>query len=220
VGALAAEVMSVAAPAAAPQAAMVDVAFAVQGDTLPREYRRALARTLLGALPWLAEQSPPAAVHRLNLSSGGEASRALLSRRTRLMLRVPRERAHDAARLAGRQLCVEGHALRLGDAHVRELLPWGTLYAHFVAGAEDDDEAAFLRRIESELAALGVRCRTICGRAQGTDAGRLRGFSVMLDGLSAADALRMQERGLGAHRELGCGVFVPHKSASAVGAPD
>jgi CRISPR-associated protein Cas6 len=200
------------------QAAMVDVAFAVRGDVLPREYRRALAQAVVLALPWLSSQQPPAAVHRLNLSTGGGDASALLSRRTRLTLRVRRERAADALRLAGARLSIDGHELSLGEAHVRELLPWGTLYAHFVA-SEQDDEAAFLRCIESELAALGVSCRAICGRAQRADAGRLHGYSVMLDGLSAADALRMQERGLGAHRELGCGVFVPHKSAAAVGAP-
>jgi hypothetical protein len=40
----------------------------------------------------------------------------------------------------------------------------------------------------------------------------------MLDGLSREGALRMLDCGLGGHRRLGCGVFVPHKSAAAVGA--
>jgi CRISPR-associated protein Cas6 len=199
------------------QAAMVDLAFAVQGDVLPRDHRRSLAEAVLRALPWLAGLQPRAGLHRLNVSGTGVAQ-VLLSRRTRLVLRLPRERAQEAARLAGMHLDIDGHGLRLGEAHVRELLPWGTLYAHFVA-TEESDEAAFLRAVEAELETLGVSCRAICGRAQAVEAGRLHGYSVMLDGLSAADALRMQEQGLGAHRELGCGVFVPHKSAAAVGAP-
>jgi len=196
---------------------MVDLAFAVQGDVLPRDHRRSLAEAVLRALPWLAGLQPRAGLHRLNVSGTG-AAQVLLSRRTRLVLRLPRERAQEAARLAGMHLDIDGHGLRLGEAHVRELLPWGTLYAHFVA-TEESDEAAFLRAVEAELETLGVSCRAICGRAQAVEAGRLHGYSVMLDGLSAADALRMQEQGLGAHRELGCGVFVPHKSAAAVGAP-
>jgi hypothetical protein len=39
----------------------------------------------------------------------------------------------------------------------------------------------------------------------------------MLHGLGAADSLAVQEAGLGAHRALGCGLFVPHKSVVAVG---
>jgi hypothetical protein len=42
------------------------------------------------------------------------------------------------------------------------------------------------------------------------------GYSLMLDGLSPADSLRVLEAGLGRHRRLGCGLFVPHKSAAAV----
>jgi hypothetical protein len=40
----------------------------------------------------------------------------------------------------------------------------------------------------------------------------------MLDGLTVEDSLRVLESGLGAHRRLGCGVFVAHRSAVAVGA--
>jgi hypothetical protein len=39
----------------------------------------------------------------------------------------------------------------------------------------------------------------------------------MLHGLRARDSLRVLEQGLGEHRLMGCGVFVPHKSAAAVG---
>jgi hypothetical protein len=46
----------------------------------------------------------------------------------------------------------------------------------------------------------------------------LAGYSLLLDGLSPEHALRVMCTGLGAHHELGCGLFVPHKSAAAVGA--
>jgi CRISPR-associated protein Cas6 len=198
---------------------MVDVAFALEADdlpSLPLRHRQALAEALERALPWLAGAAG-AGVHRLNVSAGG-GPRALLSRRTRLTLRVPRSRADEVAALAGTELAVGAQRLRLGGPHVRELLPWGTLYAHFVA-ADDGDEGAFLEAVGRELEALGVPCRAICGRRQELEAGALQGFSLMLDGLSPADALRVLERGLGPHRELGCGVFVPHKSAAAVGMP-
>ena len=200
-----------------PGAAMVDVAFPVAGDALPREHRRLLADALDERLPWLAAL-PGAGAHRLNVSAGGGAQ-ALLSQRTRLTLRVPRERAADAATLAGSPLLLGATRLRLGEPRQRELLPWGTLYAHVVAADDGGDELAFLQAMESELAALGVDCRPICGRLQLLEAGALRGYSLMLDRLDPADSLRVLEAGLVAHRRLGCGLFVPHKSAAAVGAP-
>jgi CRISPR-associated protein Cas6 len=44
------------------------------------------------------------------------------------------------------------------------------------------------------------------------------GYSLMLHELSPDDSLRMQAIGLGKERKFGCGIFVPHKSAAAVGA--
>jgi CRISPR-associated protein Cas6 len=90
------------------------------------------------------------------------------------------------------------------------------LYAHFVA-AGDGDELAFLDAVAAELSALGVACRSICGRRQVVEGGALQGYSLMLDGLNAAGALRVLEAGIGRHRRWGCGIFVPHKSAVAVG---
>ena len=204
-----------------PSASMLDLAFAVDGGegggALPREHRRALADALERALPWLATQAG-AGIHRLNVSAGG-GPQALLSHRTRLTLRVPRERADDARALEGATLDLAGHALQVGAAHERELLPWGTLYAHVVASDEGADELAFLQVVQAELVALGVAGRPICGRPQAMEADRLHGYSLMLDGLSAEGALRLLEAGLGPHRRLGCGLFVPHKSAAAVGAP-
>lgn len=199
-------------------AAVVDVAFLLQGQTLAlaRDHRHALAAALTQALPWLAG-TPGAGVHRLNVSAGG-GTMALLSQRTRLTLRLPRGRAADAVHLSGQTLQVAGTALPLGAAQVRELLPHGTLYAHLVA-AESNDELAFLQAVQTETQTLGLACRPICGRHQITEAGTLQGFSLMLDGLNAAHALRLLETGIGTHRLLGCGVFVPHKSAAAVGAP-
>lgn len=107
-----------------PTAAMVDLAFALEGRVLPREHRELLATALEAALPWLAE-TPGAGVHRLNLAHGAGAQ-ALLSLRTKLVLRVPRERADDAAALVGATLDLGGHPLRVGALHARELLPWGT----------------------------------------------------------------------------------------------
>jgi CRISPR-associated protein Cas6 len=195
---------------------MIDLAFALEGDALPREHRGLLAAAVEAALPWLAD-APGAGVHRLNVSAGG-GPQALLSGRTRLTLRVPRERADDAMALADRELQLGASLLRVGSAHVRELLPYSALYAHLVA-ADDADEVAFTDVIFTELKALEVSCRAICGRHQVAEGGAIQGFSLMLDGLNAVHSMRVLEVGLGPQRRLGCGLFVPHKSSVAVGTP-
>lgn len=200
----------------APGGARMDMVFPLHGSALPRDHRLLLGRALAQALPALADD-PQAAVHPVRLVPGS-GERALLSARARLVLRVARDRVETVGALAGRALQIEGEELRLGPPQLRELLPHTTLYAHFV-DAGDADEAAFLERIGEELTRLGVRGQRVCGRAQqvqGPDRA-LHGFSLMLHGLRPQASLRVLEQGLGPHRWMGCGVFVPHRSAAAVG---
>ena len=197
-----------------PLASKVDVRYALQGKALVREHRVALAAALEAMLPWLSDPEQ-AGTHRINTVTGvGQV--ALLSQRASLRLRVRRERLAELTPLSGATIDVGGFVLHLSDAPaVRELLPYGTLYSHLVT-SQDDDELAFLQTVGRELDALGVTCRPICGRRQliEGDGEPLLGYSLMLDGLTTVGSLRVLETGLGRHRRLGCGIFVPHKSAA------
>jgi len=195
---------------------VVDVAFALRGEALPRDPACALAAALAARLPWLADPAQ-CAVHKVKLVAG-HAALALLSNRTRLIVRVPRGRLADLATLAGATLDVQGQRVQLGAPQVHELVLHGTLYAHLVASGHDD-ELAFLAEAEQALTGLGVRGRLICGRrgqVQAGAAGTRSGFSLMIDGLSQEHSLRLQMHGLGPLRTLGCGVFVAHRSAAAL----
>lgn len=195
----------------------VDVAFALEGRSLPRDHAQALADALAAHLPWLVGH-PTAGVHPVKVVPGN-GPQGWLSQRARLLLRVPRSREAELTALAGCTLGVAGSALRLGPPSPHRLLPHGTLYAYFVA-ARSDDETAFMQDVHAELEALRIDAHTVCGKRQQRDssAGTLVGFSLMLHGLSAADSLTVQGVGIGPCRALGCGLFVPHKSAAAVGA--
>jgi CRISPR-associated protein Cas6 len=203
----------------APLASRVDLVFPVDGRSVPRDHRALLA-TAVGARLVALGREPGTGVLDLNLVAGS-APLALLSRRTRMVLRLAREHASEAeATLRGATLDLGGHRLVLGTPTRRELRPHRTLYAHFVASPDGGDEATFLVAIEAELRQIGAACRPVCGMRQvlrGQD-GPLAGFSLMLDGLAPADARSVLEHGLGGHRRLGGGLFVPHRSAAAVGA--
>lgn len=199
-----------------PSALMTDIAFGLSGQSVARNYRFLLAAALEAALPRLT-QMPGIGVHKLNLPAGGGAI-SPMSRRTRLILRVPRAAVAEVALLEGRLLHVGEYTLTVEAPQLRALQPYSTLYAHHVA-ADHNDEAVFMQAIAEELSNLAISCRPICGRFQVLESGALQGFSLMLDRLSRQDSLRLQDSGLGLHRRLGCGLFVPHKSAAAVGMP-
>ena len=112
-----------------------------------------------------------------------------------------------------------GGELRLGEPHVRALRRTSTQYSPMVVFGRDD-EVEFLAECDRALEALGVGGNVVCGRVQTRlgETGEMRGFSLMVHGLSIEHALILQQRGLGSARKIGCGIFVSHKTAAAVGA--
>ena len=195
--------------------AVVDAVFPVSGQTLPRDHAQALQQVLCSRWPWLGTDAL-AGIHPIKVVHGSD-EQALLSGRARLLLRIEARRMDELARQPEADLTVAGHLLRLGPPRLRELQPHGTLYAYKVA-ADNEDEVAFMAAIERELAAPEIGGQRVCGKRQGmVVSGRvLDTFSLMLHALPAEQSLRLQQRGLGKHRLLGCGVFVPHRSAAAV----
>lgn len=193
----------------------VDVVYPIRGPNLPMDHAEALRQALCARLPWLAAE-PLAAVHPIKLPAIN-SSAANLSPRSRLLLRLGRGRLEQVQALDGMALDLSGHSIKLGEGHRRELLLHSTLYAARVA-AENEDEVAFMQEIARELSELRVISGQVCGRRQCLRiAGQpLPTFSLMLHGLKPEHSLLLQTRGLGPHRLLGCGVFVPHRSAAAV----
>lgn len=198
------------------QVPVVEAVFPLEGKTLPRDYAQALMHALVERLPWLKEDVG-AGIHPLKLVTGPE-SVAMLSRRTRLILRVNANRLDELNAMAGVPLDVAGHVLRLGLVHQRHLQPLATLYAYRVV-ADSADETHFMATMETELTGLAITGERVCGKRQSLhrDGQDMTTFSMMLHGLVPEQSLRLQQHGLGQHRLLGCGLFVPHKSAAAVG---
>ena len=198
------------------QDATVDAVFALSGSALLRDHAWPLQQALIAIWPWLLSDVG-AGVHPLKLVPG-VGREVLLSGRTRLIVRAQSHRYEALAGAVGSQVDVEGHTLQLGSTHQRVLQPHATLYAYRVAST-CTDESEFMEVVQAELADLGIAGERVCGKRQSLqmDDREVTTFSMMLHGLVPEQSLRLQQRGLGPHRLLGCGLFVPHKSAAAVG---
>jgi CRISPR-associated protein Cas6 len=213
----------------APGEDIVDLSFRIECRTLPLDHASALSRALLRELPWLAEE-PAFALHLVHVSEAGNGWQRPagtdavihLSKRARLGLRLPRQRAADARALEGRTLDIDGHPMNIGRAQVKELTPLPTLQARYVVCNPDDDEETFVEEIAGELRARGIRVRKLlCGRTHlfRRPEGDLHLRSVMLADLSKEHSLMLQRAGIGKFQALGCGVFIPHKGIDAVAKP-
>ena len=206
---------------------VLDMSFRLSAGSLPVEHAHSLYRALERALPWLADE-PRAGIHGIRVAESGhgwlrpDASRGevlSVSRRTRLTLRLPRERVPQAESLCGATLDVDGHSFVVGQAKLRRLDPCATLFSRYVMGDEGQSEEEFVAWAAQTLENMGIPPRELlCGMSNviATPARRYFTRSLMVASLSADDSLDLQQRGLGAGRLMGCGLFVPHKGIEAI----
>lgn len=196
---------------------VVDMVYSIQCVRLPVDHAQGLSLSVQKQLPWFAAEER-AALHTIHVAESGNGwirpdDFIHLSRRTKLILRVPKQRIEDAQQLSGKTLDVSGHPLIVCAATIRPLSALTTIFARYVTAA-DGDEQQFLRGVLAQLKTLGVQPKKmLCGMEKSiavTD-GALRTRSLMLANLSIDESLILQQRGLGSHRQLGCGVFIPHK---------
>jgi CRISPR-associated protein Cas6 len=200
---------------------VVDAVFAIECRSLPVDHAYALSQAVQAALPWFGDE-PQAGLHTIHgAASGagwqrpeGDDAQLQLSRRTRLVLRLPAHRLADAAALSGRTLDVAGSQMRVGRLSARPLLRIASLFSRSVIFAGAADESAFLAVATEALRVLGVEVSTmLCGRdvTLATPGRTYRARSLMLTVATPAQSLALQSQGLGEARKLGCGVFIPHK---------
>ena len=202
---------------------VVDVLFAVDCKQLPVDHAYALSRALAQVLPWF-EEEPGLGVHTIHVAGSqngwerpahGTHSHLMLSRRTKLALRVPSERLEALiAALRGATLDLAGCPLTLGEAKPRPLSKETTLLARYLVCLPGEGEGDFLARVASELADLDIQLRkALCGKSLtlATPEGGLASRSLLLADLAPEESIRLQRQGLGPHRTLGCGLFIPHK---------
>jgi CRISPR-associated protein Cas6 len=195
----------------------VDMIFSIRGNRIPRDHGFVLWREVRACLPWL-EAEEHAGIHSIRGAPAND-DMLLLTQRTKLVLRLPQARVVDAQRLHGRQLDLDGYVLQIGASRERPLVAFATLYSQLVCTG-NDDELDFLRDITVQLERIDVACKFICGKRRALRAGQteVRGHSLMLYDLKLEQSTLLQQVGLGEHRKLGCGIFVPHKSIAAVAA--
>jgi CRISPR-associated protein Cas6 len=187
---------------------MVDLTFDLEGGTIPASYRSALWRALQRHAPQLSEEK---LVGVLPLRSSANSQGILLSKRAKLIIRMPTELAESAAaRITGQNLDIAGSTIRVGSAKSRPIQPYPTIHAQ-VAGP--NDEVLFVEDIRKQMKELGVTGKLICGKSFtiNDDQRSIHGYSLVLHDLKPEASLQLQYAGLGDERHFGCGIFVHYK---------
>ena len=206
---------------------VVDISFKLNCKMIPTTHAWPLQQALYKALPWLKDE-PQAAIHQIHGASSGngwerppDGELIHLSKRSRMSLRLPSHRVDDARKLIGQTLDIDGYPVEItGSETVKLLQPLPTLFARYVVAPDGMDENRFVDWVVEQLKKENINIRKmLCGISHivSTPDADLETRSVMIADLGKPDSIKLQQKGLGPGRHLGCGIFMPQKGIRAVG---
>lgn len=201
---------------------VLDVAFSIDCPSIPVDHAYALSMAIIGILPWFADE-PDSGLHIIHGAAsmnGWQRPESpdepiLLSKRTKLRLRLPKTRVGDAMKLCGKTLDILGSKMEIGNAKTSLLVNSNTLFSRHIASDTEEDEEAFTSRMIQELSAMGLKFTKILSGRDHTISIRdekINTKSLLVSGLSIPDSVRLQISGVGPYRHMGIGLFVASKS--------
>ena len=192
---------------------IIDIVFDLDAAQVPRDYPFELWSEIVQSLVWLKEEKN---VGILPLRGSVSGDNLLLSKRTKLILRIPSDRAGQAARLTGQKLKIGSNILLVGAGKGRALHTATTVHSTLVESSLGEVE--FLADMKNKLQELNISCNLICDKYRKISSGKqtITGYGLVLHDLKPQASLLIQRAGLGGARQYGCGIFVPFKAISGL----
>jgi len=201
-----------------------EVSFKIQSKILPMDHSFLLAQALIKHLPWLVETN--AGIHDIGVADGNgweqskEGGFYYPSKRSKLTLRIPFERIEESKQLIGKTLDLGDYQVKVVKFINSKLLSdMPVLFAKQVACEKNMSEDDFLQLCFDQLSKLGIQVKKMMAGLEHniqTDNGVIHTRSLMVADLTKNESVLLQEQGLGDHRLLGCGLFIPQKGIETV----
>jgi CRISPR-associated protein Cas6 len=199
----------------------IELSFGVIGETLPADHGYGLYSAIAHQCPKVHEQNGVSILTITGIPD--RKGKIFLTERSHLRIRLPYDCVPIVYHLAGKQLSIGSHSIRLGIPQIFMLRPGSRLRARIVTIKNHQEPESFLEAARLQLAALGVVGEAIVPLdVEGKPARKtikiktysVVGFGLEVSGLSEEDSIKLQISGLGGKHRMGCGLFVPMKEAA------
>jgi CRISPR-associated endonuclease/helicase Cas3 len=195
----------------------VELKFPLTGNTLPTDQGYALYGAIARLVPavhaadWFALETIP------GIARGDGTTQ--LDPHGQLRMRLPQEHVASLLKLAGKQLHLNGHAIRLGAPQIYLLQPSSALYARIVTIKGFTEPEPFTDAVCRKLHERGIRGEVVVGPRRVLQVGdhTIVGFGLALHELSDDASIQLQTDGLGGRRKMGCGYFNPIRLDRVIG---
>jgi CRISPR-associated protein Cas6 len=196
----------------------VELSFTVIGETLPADHGYGLYSAIAHLCPGVHEQEGLSILTITGIPD--RKGKIFLTERSYLRMRIPYECLPMVYHLAGKQLSVGSHSIRLGIPQIFMLRSAQRLHARIVTIKNHQEPESFLAAAKLQLDALGVVGEAIVPLDIEGKPDRktikiktysVVGFGLEVSGLNEEDSIKLQISGLGGKHRMGCGVFMPRK---------
>lgn len=162
---------------------IIDLSFRLQGNTIPADHGYALYGAVSRIVKWVharasdAPSVPAQAKLGIHTVNGLLAGNRLLhlTPSSRLTFRLDSDDIKNLLSLAGKELDLDGHKLRVGVPTVYALKPKAVLHSRLVTIKHRMEPQPFLEAIQAELSKLGIKAQP--GLVRRTGARPLEGRS-------------------------------------------
>lgn len=194
----------------------VELSFGISGQMLPADHGYGLYSAIAYQVPALHQQE------WLSLQTikgiPDKQGKIYLTDKSRLRIRLPGDKIPLVYMLAGKQLIIGNHHIRLHIPQIFGLKPAGKLRSRIVTIKKFQEPEPFLEAAKRQLNELGIQgTASIPMNVEGEldrKAIKIKRYSVIGFGLEVANlseenSLKLQEHGLGGKRLMGCGIFEP-----------
>ena len=202
-----------------------DIVFKLSGKCLDIDHAYDLSQALSQIIPEAFYLQ--LGVHQIRMAESGNGwnrpinsgSVMQLSRRAKLVIRADLDSHDEVIKISGKTLKLGAQPIKIGESSIRKLSMLGTLFSHAISCEESLNEEDFLADVARQLQSMNISVsKMICGKTGliRTDAENIFTRSLMIADLKPDESVRLQKQGIGEGRNLGCGIFVPHKGIDAV----
>jgi CRISPR-associated protein Cas6 len=199
-----------------------DVICRISSKTIPSDHIWELKEQILHIQPKLANDKNCILPIHISCEANGwrrdEDAMLLLSKRTLLHLRIIKNSIKYIEKLTDKTLNIKNNPMKIINFKTRPLKAINTLLARSVA-SNITDENEFLEYVAKEIKTLGINVKKmLCGKTRiiKTPNKILKTRSLLIAALEPQESITLQDKGIGQHKMLGCGVFEPTKSIEAV----
>lgn len=205
---------------------VTDILFNIQCKMLPVDHAYELYQAIEQSLP-LINNLVNAGIHAIHVAESGngwmrppDGEYLHLSKRTKLILRIPLDKIDEVSKTLGHTtINIATNSMNIGSHKLRPIQASKTIFSRYIVCQGQQTEEEFLHWILQMLQTMDIHPKKmLCGRPHtlNTGEGPLLTRSLMIADMSKPDSIRLQQYGLGSHRLMGCGIFLPHKGIDAV----